>query len=361
MPGIFGNLSMSKDTSPRVTVLMTLYNKGRFVEDAVRSVLANSYKDLEILVVDDGSTDDGPERVGRVQDDRVKLLLTDRNAGRPTAANRGYNAARGEFIAVLDADDLMRPDRLARQVAFLDAHPDVGVVGSSLGVFGEQKDLWHWPETDEQAQSRILFGDPVCYGTAMMRRAIVEEHQVRCDESWLYPGMDYLFLVALSRHARFANIMEPLTQYRTGEQNMRHGRDPIEDRARTYRGLFRLLGIKADDGEVQCQLMLHRMFRHPPTKTEVRALNDWIAKLKRLNRDQQLFPVHGFEDELDRRWRNLFHPIADLSPAAAITHRSLNGRWTLADLRYLAAAALARMRKPVERSVTVEAPSRAAP
>ena len=352
---------MSERASPRVTVLMTLYNKGRFVEDAVRSVLANSFTDLEVLVVDDGSTDEGPERVRSVRDDRVKLLTTDRNAGRPTAANRGYDAARGEFIAVLDADDLMRPDRLSKQVAFLDAHPEVGVVGSSLGVFGAQEDLWHWPETDDEARSKILFGDPVCYGTAMMRRSIVEEHHVRCDEAWLYPGMDYLFLVALSFHARFANIMEPLTQYRTGAQNMRHGRDPIEDRARTYRGLFRMLGIEASEEELQCQLMLHRMFRKPPTKAEVRALNDWIAKLERMNRQRHLFPVQGFEDELHRRWKDLFHPIADLSSGAAIAHRSLNGRWTLADLRYLASAAMVRLRKPRGRHVGTEAPSDVGP
>lgn len=349
---------MTEHVPPRVTVLMTLYNKGRFVEDAVRSVLANSFTDLEVLVVDDGSTDEGPDRVRSVRDDRVKLLTTDRNAGRPTAANRGYDAARGEFIAVLDADDLMRPDRLSKQVAFLDAHPDVGVVGSSLGVFGAQEDLWHWPETDDEARGKILFGDPVCYGTAMMRRSIVEEHHLRCDEAWLYPGMDYLFLVALSRHARFANIMEALTQYRTGEQNMRHGRDPLTDRARTYRGLFRLLGIEASEEELRCQLMLHRMFPRVPSSAEVKALRAWVDTLKHMNRERLLFPVAPFEMEIDRRWDNLFHPLADLSIGAAITHMRLACGWRMSHLRYLASSAWTRSRNGGRRTTASLEPLR---
>src|SRR5690606_501124 len=75
----------------RVTVLITLYNKGPYLEEAVRSVLDGTYQDLEVLVVDDGSTDDGPERVRRIGDPRVRLLTSERNRGRPFAANRGYD------------------------------------------------------------------------------------------------------------------------------------------------------------------------------------------------------------------------------------------------------------------------------
>lgn len=328
---------------PRVTVLITLYNKGLFVEDALRSVLASTFTDFEVLVVDDGSTDQGPERVRAIGDPRIRLLRSARNSGRPAAANRGFEAALGEYIAVLDADDLMRADRLAQQVSFMERHPEVGIVGSSLGILGKDEEPWSWPATDEEARPRLLFGDPVCYGTTMIRRELIAAHHLRCDEQWRRPGMDYLFLLKAAEHTRFANIMEPLTQYRLGAHNMRHGRDPIDDRAAIYRAAFAHFGIPATDAEVELQLMMHGLHSRKPDPKQVRSLHRWIDKLKALNRERGLFESEAFEKELDRRWDKRFHAIADVSAAAAWAHLRLGGSYPLGKLRYLASAAARRL------------------
>ena len=327
---------------PRVTVLITLYNKGPFVEDALRSALANTFTDFEVLVVDDGSTDQGPERVRAIGDPRIRLLRSARNSGRPAAANRGFDAALGEYIAVLDADDLMHNERLSRQVAFLDQHPEVGIVGSSLGLLEKDEEPWSWPPTDEESRPMLLFGDPVCYGTTMIRRVLITAHALRCDEQWRRPGMDYLFLLDASAHARFANIMEPLTTYRIGAHNMRHGRDAFDDRAATYHAAFARFGIAVTDAEVELQLMLHGLYRAKPAEAQVRALHCWIGKLKAINRQRALFAIGPFEDELDRRWAKRFHEIADASARAAWTHLRLSGEVPLPRLRYLLSAAVRR-------------------
>jgi len=327
---------------PRVTVLITLYNKGAFVEEAVRSALGSDYRDIEVLVVDDGSTDSGPAHVRAIADDRVRLLMGDRNTGRPAAANRGFAAAKGEFIAVLDADDVMRSDRISNQVAFLDAHPEIGIVGSSLGLMGKDEEPWSWPRTDEESRPMLLFGDPVCYGTTMMRRALIMGHALRCDEQWRRPGMDYLFLLDASAHTRFANIMEPLTTYRVGVHNMRHGRDAFDDRAASYHAAFARFGIAVTDAEVELQLMLHGLYRSKPDAAQVRALRLWIGKLKAINRERALFAIGPFEAELDRRWAKRFHEIADKSARAAWIHLRLSGEVPLPRLRYLVSAAARR-------------------
>ncbi|HRH38589.1 MAG TPA: glycosyltransferase family 2 protein, partial [Flavobacteriales bacterium] len=162
--------------APRVTVLTTLYNKGAFVEDAIRSVLASSFADFELLVVDDASTDDGLLRARAFTDPRIRILTSETNTGRADAANRGYDAARGEYIAVLDADDIAAPDRLEKQVAFLDAHPEVGVCGSYAQTFGIRDHIATWPLTDEEARGLLLFQDPLLYGSAIIRRSVLEEH-----------------------------------------------------------------------------------------------------------------------------------------------------------------------------------------
>jgi glycosyltransferase involved in cell wall biosynthesis len=326
---------MASPPAPRVTVLMTLYNKGAFVAEAVRSVLASTFADFEVLVVDDASTDGGPERVRAIADPRVRLLASAVNTGRPAAANRGFEAARGEFVAVLDADDLMHPERLARQVAFLDAHPEVGAVGSSLAVFGAKAEEWHWPESDEEARGKMLFSDPACYGTTMLRRTVLVQHGLRCDEAWRSPGMDFLFLLSLAPYVRFANLREPLTRYRTGEQNMRHGSDPLEVRARIYRRQFELFGFSAGEAEVRLQLMLHRLFRQVPDTRDIKALAHWVARLKAMNRARRAFPAAVFEAELDRRFGRLFHPVADHRFAAGWACLRLSRSMSAARLAYL--------------------------
>jgi glycosyltransferase involved in cell wall biosynthesis len=116
--------------SPRVTVLMCVYNDERHVGEAIESVLAQTFADFELLIVDDGSTDATPRVLAEyaARDPRIHVV-TQANAGTTVSANRGLALARGEYVARLDSDDVSLPDRLAIEVAYLDRHPDVALVG----------------------------------------------------------------------------------------------------------------------------------------------------------------------------------------------------------------------------------------
>lgn len=319
----------------RVTVLMTLYNKGPYVAAAIESITAGTFTDFELLVVDDGSSDDGPTIVQRLKDPRVRLLPHATNTGRAAAANRGFDAARGEFVAVLDADDLSHPERLAKQVAFMHAHPDVGVCGSYAQVFGIRGHVAKWPRTDEEARGLLLFEDPLLYGSAMFRRSILEENNLRCRADWAYPGMDYLFLLAVAKHTRTATLPEALMSYRIGDQNFRYGRDAMADRARIHCEAFRFYGIDAGQKEADLQLMLHQQFRTPPTATDIRSLRAWVDRLKAFNREHQFFTQCVFEARLDLEWMRLYYICADRWLAPALTHLWLAGGWPGGRLAYL--------------------------
>jgi hypothetical protein len=114
----------------RVTVLMAVHDGEPYVMQAIGSVLAQSFADFELLVVDDASSDGTPRLLAAIEDPRVRVLRNERNVGQVPSLNRGLREARGELIARLDADDWCRADRLELQVAALDAEPDVAVVGS---------------------------------------------------------------------------------------------------------------------------------------------------------------------------------------------------------------------------------------
>jgi glycosyltransferase involved in cell wall biosynthesis len=123
--------------TPLVSVLLTTYQHAAFIDDAIKSTLDQSYRNLEVVVADDGSTDGAQERIRRWAsvDARVVPLLSEINRGLSANWNRGLRRCRGEFVAVLSGDDLMLPERIAKQVAFLQAHPECGVCSHDMEVF----------------------------------------------------------------------------------------------------------------------------------------------------------------------------------------------------------------------------------
>lgn len=330
----------------RVTVLMTLHNKGPFVEEAVRSVLASTLTDLELLVVDDASTDGGLDIVRGIHDPRIRILESAVNTGRAAAANRGLDAARGTFVAVLDADDLMHPERLERQVAFLDEHPDVGICSTWMQEFGSSSILAKRPLEDDEIRAGSLFGVPLAYGACMVRRSVLEEHGIRCDPDWRKPGMDHLFLVQVGKHARYANIPAALTMYRIGAHNMAHGRDRVKDRFMMLKETFRLLDIPVTDEQVGLHLILANMHIVPPTSKRVRVLAQWMGDLRAMNRRLGLFAPVPFERDLEERWSQLFFRLADRSPGSAWTYMCMTNSWSLGRFRYLVWAMLRGPKRP---------------
>jgi glycosyltransferase involved in cell wall biosynthesis len=129
----------------KVSVLIPLFNKAPYVKEAIDSVLHGTFGDFEIVVVDDRSTDGGADVVRGIEDPRLHLVELPENRGPAGAANAGLEVCTGEYIVRLDADDVNMPDRIARQVAYMDAHPEVGASGGALDLFGAQKEKWSFP------------------------------------------------------------------------------------------------------------------------------------------------------------------------------------------------------------------------
>lgn len=163
-------------TTPRVSVLLPVYNGLPYLPAAVESVLAQTYTDFELVAVDDGSTDGSGAWLdaAAARDARVRVVRQP-NAGIVAALNRGLAACRGEFVARMDADDRCYPERLERQVAFLDAHPAVGAVGSGSDVqTPEGLRAQQAPTTPDLVRWELLFNNPMTHPTVTLRRSALE-------------------------------------------------------------------------------------------------------------------------------------------------------------------------------------------
>jgi len=209
--------------SLRVTVLLAVCNGEPFVGDAVRSVLAQTFRDFELLVIDDASDDGTAETLAGLADARLRVVGNEENLGLTRSLNRGLALARGEYVARLDADDLALPERLARQVAFLDAHPGVGIVGTQgipIDVRGRRLfrvGWWHreWrrPRGGVAFDWYRMFDTPFIHSSVMFRRALVRDDLGGYDQSFVLSQDAELWMRA-ARRVPLANLDETLVAMR---------------------------------------------------------------------------------------------------------------------------------------------------
>jgi glycosyltransferase involved in cell wall biosynthesis len=198
-----------------VSVVLATYNSERFLAEAVRSILAQTYTNLELIVVDDGSTDGTRDLVdGFLADGRVKYVYQ-KNAGQPSADNAGIAQARGSFIAFNDADDVWMPDKLERQMPLFDHSRRVGVVYSPLLYIdeaGEPVSMWPMSRYGGRVTDQLFVTNFVSFSSAIVRRECFDT--VGLFDEHLAQAYDYDLWLRISTEFEFALLDEPTVYYR---------------------------------------------------------------------------------------------------------------------------------------------------
>ena len=207
---------------PLVSVVIPVYNGDRYVEGCLKSVLSNDYDNIEVIVVDDGSTDSTPA-ILETYSKRIVIIRKD-NTGIVDSLNIGIEYSKGEFICRLDADDEMSSNRISRQVKFLSNNVNVGVVGSAARLINEQSEVLGYtnPVTCSRAISNMLNRglNPLMHPSVMFRKSI---WSAAGGYKSFQPLEDILFYIEAQRITKLANIPEILTTYRLNTQSISSG------------------------------------------------------------------------------------------------------------------------------------------
>ena len=200
---------------PEITVAMPAYNAAADLREAMDSILAQTFEDFELLVVDDGSTDGTFALAGATGDSRVRVERLPGNRGRATARNMALGRARGRYLAWMDADDIAHPRRLELQHACLEAQPDTHICGAGVEYFGHSQAVEFFPELPEAARAAALFGAPVPNGCSLLRLDAVRSFGLRYDAA-LARAEDMAFWAdaLLGAGLRATNLQIPLLRYR---------------------------------------------------------------------------------------------------------------------------------------------------
>lgn len=216
---------MNSLTTPKISVLLSVYNGGQTIEQAVRSILTQTFEDFELIVINDGSTDSTFSLLEKFQDSRV-VIQNISQRGLTKALNAGLARCRGEFVARIDADDIALPNRFEQQVAFLNKHQTVGMVGTGYEVLTEnglrKQATVPLLETDSEIKQVLPKLNPFHHGSVMIRRQILSEAG-GYDESFKL-AQDYELWLRLSKRCQMANIGEVLMVRREGRETLKKER-----------------------------------------------------------------------------------------------------------------------------------------
>jgi glycosyltransferase involved in cell wall biosynthesis len=207
---------------PRVTVLLPVYNGDRFLREAIDSVLGQTWEDFELLVVNDGSTDETATILKNYSDTRLQVITNEHNTGVSASLNRGLAHASGEYVARIDADDLALPERLVEQLYYLDRHPNVGLVASATEVVDKDGAFIRVEDfgtiSPEQLYYTLTFVNCIASSSVTFRRGLVLEIG-GYDESMRF-AIDYDLWLRVSRRAKIVKLDKVLAKWRDTETNI---------------------------------------------------------------------------------------------------------------------------------------------
>lgn len=204
---------------PKVSVLLPLYNTSEvYLREAVEAVLEQTFQDFELLILNDSPTNTRlDEVVASYKDSRIRYFRNPVNSGIAASRNKLHEEAMGEYIAVLDHDDVSMPDRLEKQVAFLDSHPEIGVLGCCVREIPSGKHI-DYPELDQDIRMGLMWGSVIPHTGAMLRRSLLQQTGVMYEARYS-PSEDYALWCRLIPHTRFHNLQEELVCYRVHANN----------------------------------------------------------------------------------------------------------------------------------------------
>lgn len=205
----------------KISVVMAAFNAEKYLSEAMDSILSQTYEDLELIVIDDKSTDASGQILKEyaARDSRVTVLENEENLGLTKSLNKGLAIAKGDYIARMDADDISVPERFAKQVAFLDENPDysfVSCIGRYIDEDGKQEQLRLFPETNEEIYAMMPKVDAVMHPGVMFRRDDIAKIGNYCEDFRVVQDYD-LWFRGMAAGYKFYNIQEPLVLFRRND------------------------------------------------------------------------------------------------------------------------------------------------
>lgn len=239
---------------PKVSVLMPVYNtREEYLRPAIESILNQTFSNFEFIIINDGSTDNSPQVVQEYadKDSRIKFINNKKNSGLIAVLNQGLELCTGEYIARMDSDDISRPERFAKQVAYMDLHPECGALGTWAQKFNSRGLLSVFKHIKNvKILDLLLYGSCVVHPSAMIRRSVLTAYGISYNHDYKH-AEDLQLWVEIAKVSEIHNLQEILLNYRWHDSNISvvYSAQQVETTEKIRRNL--LTSLLSKDGDIE--------------------------------------------------------------------------------------------------------------
>jgi glycosyltransferase involved in cell wall biosynthesis len=299
---------MSK-LKPLVSIIMPVYNAEKYLAEAIKSILTQTLTNFEFIIIDDGSTDGSLEIIQHfsLEDQRVRLIKNDQNLGVADSLNKGIMAARGIYIARMDADDISMPERLQKQTDFLRLNPKLGFCGSWVEAKSESRDMvWEYPISNEAIRCRLLFANSFAHPSVIFSRDLFVKNKLFYNRAY-ETAEDYELWVRALEVTQATNLGDVLLVYRihshqVSAKNLNRQFLTTQD---VHRVLIQNLGIDCSKNELDVHEILSGL-KSPGNLTFMVDAETWLQKLICANNNNGIYNHQLLNEELSRRLASVY-------------------------------------------------------
>lgn len=301
--------------NPLITVVMSVYNSEKYLDEAIQSILNQTFNDFEFIIINDGSTDNSLNIIKKyIRLDKRIVLISRENKGLIASLNEGIQQSKGKYIARMDADDISMPTRFEDQVEFMENNTHIGVCGTAVIGFGDgiKKSIWKLSSNDSTLKTELLFSSIFAHPSIFLRKELITKYSLYYNHKFLH-AEDYELWSRMANHTQFYNLKKPLIKYRISKNSATRNADKnISTRYETIKSIFEKYLIELDIQNSEEENILHfnlsvnNRIRDNVIIFEV--LDRYFNKLLKANTNKKVFKDSELKKILGKKWLwNLYY------------------------------------------------------
>lgn len=290
---------------PEVTVLLPVYNGGEFLKEAIDSILRQTFPDFELLVIDDGSVDQSLNLIQSYPDKRIRIISHDVNQGLIATLNEGLQEAKGKYVVRMDADDISFPERIKKQVSFMNTNPAIGASGTQFKDVNGKRVVGKSPTSPSAIKANLFFSCVLAHPTMILRKEVFLKNNLFYNPDYPH-AEDYELWVRASRLTDLENLPEVLLDYRfhTAQVSSKHNNVQRSSIHQCQQLQLNELAINPTKAELEIHYAVANLF-FKPEQDFVDKAEHWLLKLVQGNANLHLFSTDSFNTMIGYYWYNL--------------------------------------------------------
>ncbi len=288
---------------PQITVLMPVYNGEKYLSKAIESILNQSYKNFEFIIINDGSKDTTEKIIKSYNDSRIIYIKNEKNLGLITALNKGIELAKGNYIARMDADDISLPNRLKHQLEFMLINPEVGVCGCDYNQFsGSTKKHHRALRVHDEIFGFMLFNSSIIHPSLLVKKAVLQNLIPVFDTNYKH-AEDFELWAKLIFITKFSAIQSTEFEYRLHKEQVTtvHKTEQINAANKVRKTILQKAGFLFSENElaIHCKIGSSQLFK---SVTELQRVEDWLKKLTKQNHSLKIIKEAVFNNIISKQW-----------------------------------------------------------